>query len=264
MKKIYTLLCASVLSVAGFSQCTPNEIFVAIGLPGVFPLPTDPLPNGSMTIPYQGSGLTVSFLTSDQGVDPSTLPLPLPVPVPPGNTIKITGMAVTSVDGLPNGMTAACNNATCSWSFPEQGCFLISGTPTESGDFTVVFNTSFTGEVESLLGTFPFSNTPAAPVQYNLRINEDASIAEFGLAGLALYPNPASEVFFVSYPSAENEKASIQIIDFNGKTVFSENIAAQNQGGVASVDVSALAAGMYRVVFSSGSVQAASKLVVRK
>jgi hypothetical protein len=264
MKKIYTLLFVSVISVAGYSQCTPNPIFVAMGLPGVFPLPTDPLPDGTMSVPYQGSGLTVSFLTSNQGLDPSALPITLPVPVPPGNTIRITGITVTSVDGLPNGMTAVCNNVNCSWTYPQQGCFLISGTPTESGNFTVVFNTSFSGELQSNFGTIPFSNTPAVPVLYNLRINEDASVTEFGPAGFALYPNPAGDVFFVSYPSAENEKASIQIIDFNGKSVFSENIAAHNQGGVASVDVSALAAGMYRVVFSSGGVQAASKLVIRK
>jgi len=266
MKKLSAILVASVLSAASFAQtCTPNPLFVGLGLPGVYPLPTDPLPDGTRSLPYQGaSGFTVSFLSSNQAIDPSTLPIALPVPIPPGTSVKITGISVSGVTGLPQGMTYACNIPSCTWNTTTQGCILLSGTPTEAGDFTVTFNASFTGELVSPLGTVPFNNAGPAPVQYDMKIKDDASIDEFQAKGLNLYPNPASDMFLVSYPAVNADMARIEVTDMSGRTVLGISKAVENGGGVMQVDINGLANGLYRVTFSAGSVRTASKLIVRR
>lgn len=263
MKKFYAIAMAAVVSTGAIAQCNPSPIFVALGVPGIYPLPTDDLPSGSLGLPYEGNGLTISVLASDQGIDPAMLPIQLPITIPPGNSVVLSGITVQDVTGLPAGMTFQCNSPGCDATVAEPGCILISGTPTETGDFTVTLSSSFSGELQSILGNFPFNNTPPAPVQYNMRINDDASIAEFSLVGMGLFPNPASGEFTLSYPATEKETARIEIVDLNGKVVLAETKSVQTQGGNLSMNISNLANGLYRVVFTCGTVRTASKLVVR-
>lgn len=263
MKKILAVFTASAMAVAAFAQCNPSQLFTAIGIPGVYPLPTDPLPDGFINSPYNVTGVTLTFVTSDQPVDPSTLPLPLPFPIPPGNQVTVTGITVGAVTGLPPGMTSACNNANCSWTFPDQGCLLLSGTPTTAGTFTVAFDLTLTGTLDSPFGSFPFP-AQALPVQYDLTISDGSSVAEFALSGLNLYPNPTSGMVMISYPAVEKETARLEMIDLNGRVIMTQESPVQADGGVLSVDAAHLAQGLYRVVFTCGDVRSASKLMISK
>ncbi len=263
MKKIVTVFAASAMAFSAFAQCNPSQLFTAIGIPGVYPLPTDPLPQGLVNEPYNSTGLTLTFVTSDQAVDPSALPLPLPFPIPPGNNITITGIAAGPVTGLPPGMTSACNNANCSWTFPQQGCILLSGTPTSTGEFTVAFDLTLTGTLDSPFGSFPIPGQ-ALPVQYTLTITDGSSVSEFALSGLNLYPNPTSGAVMISYPAVEKETARIEMIDLNGRVVMTQENPVQADGGVLSLDAAHLVQGLYRVVFTCGEVRTASKLMISK
>ena len=264
MKKFFTIFAASALAAGAFAQCNPSQLFTALGIPGVYPLPTEALPSGSVSLPYNNTGLTLTFVTSNQAIDPGTLPLPLPFPIPPGiATITVTGITVSNISGLPPGMTSACNNANCSWTFPQQGCILLSGTPTAAGDYTVSFDMALSGTIDTPLGGSPIPNTPL-PIQYNLRVNDDASIAEFSLAGLNIYPNPAQDFVMISYPAVEKEMARVELVDLNGRVVMAEERTVNADGGVMQVETSALAQGLYRVVFTCGNVRTAAKLMVTK
>jgi hypothetical protein len=263
MKKIITVFAASAMAFSALAQCNPSQLFTAIGIPGVYPLPTDPLPDGLVNEPYNVTGLTLTFVTSDQAVDPSSLPLPLPFPIPPGNQITVTGITAGPVTGLPPGMTSACNNANCSWTFPEQGCILLSGTPTATGEFTVSFDLTLSGTLDSPFGSFPIPGQ-ALPVQYTLTITDGSSVPEFALNGMNLYPNPATESVMIAYPAVEKETARVEMIDLNGRVVASEERNVSADGGILTIETASVAQGLYRVVFTCGNVRTASKLMISK
>lgn len=264
MKKLSAFLAASLCSAAVFAQCTPSPLaYLTI----VSPLPTNALPDGFVGTAYQGSGLSVSFVASGQAIDPGTLPIPLPLPVqiPPGlATVSITRVEVVDVTGLPPGMTRACNNGSCSWSVGAMGCILLSGTPTQAGDYTITFSTNLEGTYTSPIQSGNFTSPAPVPVRYDMKVRNDLSIAEFSASGFSLYPNPAGDMFTVAYPATESNLATIDVTDMSGKTVasFSKNI--DSYGGNVSFDISNLSNGLYRVLFSAGSVRSASKLVVQK
>lgn len=266
MKKIYSLIVASAFATGAFAQCTVNPTAM---LTVMAPLPTDPLPDGSVGIAYQGAGQSISFAASGTPIDPAVLTaiFGLNLPIPAGTaTFAVTRVEVVATDGVPPGMTLVASDSPAEWNSGESGCYLLSGTPTTAGDYSIEFSVNldiaytitFTGS------TGTFSSPQAAPVPYEMRVNNDASITEFSAAGLNLYPNPATDVFSVSYPSTGSDMATIEITDMSGKLVYSAAKSINAQGGALQVNTDALANGLYRVTFASGSVRTASKLMVRK
>lgn len=266
MKKLSALLAASVVSAAVFAQCTVNPL---ANLTVLSPMPTDPLPDGFVGQAYQGSGLSISFAASGQNIDPAVLValFNINLPVPAGTaTFAVTRVQVQNVSGLPGGITAVSPDNPTEWNQGESGCFRVSGTPTAAGDFQITFDMlvdiKYTITLTGTTGTF----TPpqAVPVPYQMRVRNDMSIDEFGAKGLSLFPNPAGDVFTVSYPATQTDLANIQITDMSGKTVASMSKTINSNGGNLSVDINGLANGMYRVSFNAGNVHTATKLVVQK
>lgn len=264
MKKLYTFLVACLVAGYAVAQCTPNG---AANVTVVHPLPTDPLPNANIDVPYQGTGETISFAASGNAIDAAILASlvgSLPVPVPPGlATFSVQRIEVVSVDGLPPGMTATPSDVPSEWSAPDAGCFLLAGTPTASGNYTITFNTIMDVDYTSPLGNGSMT-TPESPISYDLQVIGHASVDEFASEGLNLFPNPASDIFSISYPATGANTASLEIFDMSGKKVYAGQKSISSAGGTISLDVNGLANGLYRVSFVSGNVRTASKLTVSK
>lgn len=246
MNKYFLILFALIASSVAKAQCIPNPVFAFLGIPGVYPLPTDPLPDGTVGSSYNNNGFTLSFICSNQEIDPSVLPMPLPFPIPAGNTIKITGMNVTGVTGLPPGMNYACNH-NCTFDVNNQGCIILTGVPTTPGDYSVSFSTEFTGEISGQFGTFPIPGGLPLPVAYNLKINDNLSLTENSATGIHIYPNPASDLIYIQMDD-NNMYNSIEIIDMQGKVAQKSNSAFT---GLQKIDVHALASGLYRIHLKS-------------
>jgi hypothetical protein len=266
MKKFYSIVVASLLAAGAFAQCTVSPL---ANLTVLDPLPTNDLPDGSVGLAYLGSGKSISFAASGQDIDPAILValfnVPLPIPAGAG-TFSITRVQVQSVDGVPPGMTAVSSDTPSEWNEGESGCFLLSGTPTTAGDYNITFNVILDIDyVITITGTAGTFTTPqAAPVPYSMRVLNNASVNEFNASGLNLFPNPANEMFSVSYPSTGSDMATINVTDMSGKTVYTASKSINAQGGSIQIGTDGLANGMYRVTFASGNVNTASKLVVRK
>ena len=75
----------------------------------------------------------------------------------------------------------------------------------------------------------------------------DMRIVDFetGYAGLNLYPNPAKDALIISFISSQHQKDQIQIENMNGQIVFSKTVDILNGQNDISVDISALAKGIY-------------------
>ena len=62
--------------------------------------------------------------------------------------VYIDSISISSIDGLPEGLTYSCNNGLCSYQGGENGCFSINGIPTYSDEFPLTLNLDLVGQYE--------------------------------------------------------------------------------------------------------------------
>lgn len=91
----------------------------------------------------------------------------------------------------------------------------------------------------------------------NINVGNLASVNEEGAIAFGIFPNPASDNFTVKLD--ESSDASIVVMDMKGTQVASYDVAGQSS---TSVDVSALASGIYTVLVSTEAGVATKKVVV--
>jgi uncharacterized surface protein with fasciclin (FAS1) repeats len=82
------------------------------------------------------------------------------------------------------------------------------------------------------------------------------SVAENNLNGVEMYPNPAFDV--LNLRGEVPAGTEVQIIDQTGRVVMTTSF-----NGVATIDVSALEAGMYNLVFNANNAIAAKQFIVK-
>ncbi|HNM29647.1 MAG: T9SS type A sorting domain-containing protein, partial [Chitinophagales bacterium] len=83
-------------------------------------------------------------------------------------------------------------------------------------------------------------------------------------AGVNLYPNPASSSFVVSLTGIDAENAIIAMVDVMGNTISTSSVAINSGNGTATIDVSAVAAGVYFITVQGNDVILNQQIVVTK
>ena len=73
-----------------------------------------------------------------------------------------------------------------------------------------------------------------------------------------MLPNPAQNS--LTFVKVGSSVANIEIVDLSGKVVAHETLSSTAK----TIDISALAAGVYSVVFTQDDIYAVQKLVVQK
>lgn len=84
------------------------------------------------------------------------------------------------------------------------------------------------------------------------------------LSAISVYPVPASDELNVSFSLSAAEKTSIRIVDMTGKTVQSHAILGQSGNNIASMNVSALASGIYMVEIATATAQTQERFVIQR
>jgi hypothetical protein len=165
-----------------------------------------------------------------------------------GGAVTITSASLTSVSGLPAGLTYQSNPANGFMIAGSNACLLFSGTPSpgSAGSYTVNANfdiiTSFGSGAQSV--SWFLTVDPVGTV--GIKAYNNAS--EFFLA-----PNPAGNELTVS---TDAHFKKITIIDALGKVAISQEV--DNTGKI-KVDVSALTKGVYFLQANDGG-----KIITRK
>jgi alkaline phosphatase D len=139
----------------------------------------------------------------------------------------------------------------------------------ERGNFTTSFGAShFVNENERHLRTAsgPVTSVPNYPMlaPWLPGNPEEVSVENnFNLVSLSVYPNPMVSEFVVQYYVDAPTELTVDLIDFNGKLIFSSKINNVNQGlNYAHFDGSKLSKGMYVLVIKGkGKNQLSKKLV---
>ncbi|HXD94074.1 MAG TPA: T9SS type A sorting domain-containing protein [Bacteroidia bacterium] len=160
----------------------------------------------------------------------------------------INNGTVTSVTGLPAGLSYSINPSNGVIAGGGNGCMLISGTPAtgSAASYTVTASVS----VNTNFGTLP------ATITWNLTVNSPAGIASFtpnNASTLLLAPNPAKTEMNVS---ADFHFQKVRVFDALGNLALTQDV---NGASTTTVMVDKLNSGFYFLQVTDGN-----KVVTRK
>lgn len=241
--------------------CNPSQLAIIAGIPGIFPVPTDPLPDGDLNQPYSET-LTI-IVPDDTTIDLSAL---IGFSVPPV-TVDINHEKINSVTGLPNGVTYACDTSNCTWGAGGNGCILLSGTPTENGSFTVdldvILNVQVPQGVPVIGGTAvdaPLPVTYDYDVQPVIAIEDEIDPTRMKLVGAS--PNPADQYAQVKYEVVIPAQTALTLTDLTGRKVFAAQMYSSTGVNQFEVETSSIPAGIYIAKLNDGVSEISSKLVI--
>lgn len=258
MKKILFLSFLSFFGTQGFSQavCNPNPFVLLLGLPGVYPNnTTGGMTSGTINQPYTETFTIV--VPADTTIDLSQFGIPLGTV-----TLAIDALEVTSVDNLPSGLSYQCDNAGCSWVGSDNGCFKVSGTPTQSGTFTVDVQTAITITVPNL---GPFT-TPSVPIPSDLTIDGPNSVSPAS-SEISISPNqpdPFATTTVIPFTTTRAARCTFSVTDMSGRTLQATEIQTNAGENHFTFDGSSLPAGLYHYRLEQNGAFAAGKMTIVK
>lgn len=162
----------------------------------------------------------------------------------------IQDFEITGVNGLPTGLSYACNISSCQYLGGANGCANIYGTTSAAtGIYPVTIDVDATVLVELLPG-FPIPIVQSVSFDgYNIVIGT-AGIVEQVIAPLIVYPNPTNSEISIEGITESMQVNEISIFNIEGKVV-----ANRNETDVTNFkfDLSSIKSGIYFVDVSHAS-----------
>jgi hypothetical protein len=275
MKRVLLVLAISMALFTNVNaQCSPNFIFTALGIPGVYPpelaipgVPFVGMDDGMLSNSYSQT-LTLVVL-EDTTMDVSLL-LPTTV-IAAMNLAGISTVMALDVNhvtfdvaGLPNGLSYACDQTSCEYPSGIDGCILVSGTPTQTGNFPVPVNMVINAQIppitDPILGTTIFAgmaiDLPSfTAVEYDLFVDGSTGLNDEMMKSVSLYPNPTSLDAILTLAS----KSDVSIYNILGRQVFGE-LAVESELNISKND---FGKGMFYIVVESESKTETIKLIIK-
>ena len=230
-------------------ECSPDFLFTSLGVPGVYPpeLPISGIPMVGMADGVVGS--TYSQTLTLVVLEDTTMDVASILPVSVVTAMSLAGISTVmsldvnhvsfDVSGLPNGISYTCDQSNCEYLSGVDGCILVSGTPTQGGNFPVPVNMIVNAQIppinDPVLGTPIFAgmavNLPSFPaIEYDLFIDGGATTISEIAQNNSLYPNPTSSIAKLSVFNTSDilvynilGKEILNKIDFKGEFLLSKN-----------------------------------------
>jgi hypothetical protein len=173
-------------------------------------------------------------------VDITVNPLPT-VTFSMQDTVCINNGTVTLTSGTPNGGTYSGNGVTGN-----------------------VFNPQTAGlGTHALIYTYTDNNSCTASDTFNVVVDLCAGINEMNpLRNISIYPNPTRGNVVVKLPNGI-DKLKAEVLDMQGKIVYSENNVNVNSGE-ANLDLQFLPNGSYQINFTTNNYKHTLKVAVQK
>jgi len=275
MKK-FLLLFAILLSFTHLvkAQCTPNSLFSSLGFPGVYPpeIPISGVPmvgvsDGIVGSPY--SQILTLVMLEDTTMDVASF-----LPATVVSTMSLAGIStVMSLDvnhvtfdvvGLPNGLSYTCDQSGCQYVSGVDGCILINGNPTQSGNFAVPVSMTINAQIPAItdpfLGTTIFAgmaiDLPSfSAVEYDLLVTGSTAINEVGNYGSKIFPNPTADEAKLSLYSVSD----VVVYNVLGKEVF-KSVSIEGNLVLSKAD---LGKGMFYIMITSENKTETIKLIIK-
>ena len=231
MKKlllVITLVSAAITNT--FAQCTPDI--------------TNPAPNYADSIFGVWPDTVTNFPFAEKDVAYSTV-LTFKVPLNASDIdpmyvgVTITSFTVEAVDGLPLGMTYACNVSSCTYNGGAVGCALISGTCTTPGTYNITVKVS---DILNALGQ-DFPGPDQSFVGYKIIVGY-AGIIEAIINPITVHPNPANDKITIDGLNEQMKITSLTITNMEGKVIKNLDVTSPTM----DVNLNGFDNGIYFVV----------------
>ena len=256
------------------AQCSPNSLFTSLGLPGVYPpeLPISGVPMTGMNDGIVGSAYSQTLtlvVLEDTTMDVASF-----LPATVVSTMSLAGIStVMSLDvnyiafdvaGLPNGLSYSCDQIGCQYVSGVDGCILINGNPTQSGNFAVpvsmIINAQIPAITDPFLGTTIFAgmaiDLPSfSAVEYDLLVTGATAINEVGHYSSKIFPNPTVNEAMLSLHLISD----VVVYNVLGKEV----IKSLNIAGNLVLSKADLGTGMFCVMIQSENKTETIKLIIK-
>ncbi|NNM15167.1 MAG: T9SS type A sorting domain-containing protein, partial [Bacteroidia bacterium] len=210
-----------------------------------------------------------NFASGTQGVPYSQV---IQVRVPQDSIIIVGGFPVTatinlidvtSIGGLPPGLSYTCNPVTCIYVGNSNGCAEIMGTPTAAGYYPLqaVLETNATifGVPTTQIDTIDYYFIDIA---IGIGIAEVNSETELVLNQNV--PNPVTDYTQITYYSSKNRIISLTVHDLLGSLVYSSEMEAHKGENFFNLNLSGISSGIYVYSIGNDEVKATKRLVIAK
>lgn len=178
-------------------------------------------------------------------------------------TAQIVSIQLTSLSGLPPGLTSSCVPASCIYPGGSNGCAAVTGIPTTAGNYPIV----------AILTTqVTIFGTPATQIDtidyYFIDITAGVGIDEIQTnAELVLnqnVPNPVTDHTQITYYSSKDRILSLTIHDLLGSQVLTKKMEAQKGQNIFMLNLSSISSGIYLYSIGNDEVKATKRLVIAK
>ena len=250
MKKLLLLTISFFLTLSIVNaQCTPNPQY-ADSAYGVWPDTSTNFVSGEVGAAYS------------QVLD-FKLPLDAGVIDPNFSGVNIDSAVLTSVDGLPPGITYVCNTPTNSWMGGDQGCATLQGVPTAQGSYDITI--SLDGWVTVFFA--PFAQA----------ISFSGYVIDVGAAGIETiqltdqtfilqqnYPNPTNGNTTIDFIVGNTDMIDFTITNLLGDIVINRQINSKRGVNKIDVNTSDFSNGIYLYSISNGINKVTKRMIVSK
>ena len=256
------------------AQCTPNSFFTALGLPGIYPpelaipdIPMVGINDGVLGSAYSQT-LTLVVLEDTIMDVASFLPATVVLAMNSAGISTVISLPVNhvafNVSGLPNGLNYSCDQTNCEYPSSFDGCMLINGTPTQSGDFAVpvsmIINAQIPAITDPFLGTTIFAgmaiDLPSfSAVEYDLLVTGATAINEVDHYSSKIFPNPTVNEAMLSLHLISD----VVVYNVLGKEV----IKSLNIAGNLVLSKADLGTGMFYIMIQSENKTETIKLIIK-
>ena len=178
-------------------------------------------------------------------------------------TAQIVSMQLSSLSGLPPGLTSACVPSSCIYPGGSNGCAAITGTPTTAGNYSIV---------AIIITQVTIFGAPATQIDtvdyYNINISTGVGINEIQTnANLVLdqnVPNPVTDHTQITYYSSKDRILTFAVHDLLGSQVLMKEMEAHKGQNIFMLNLSGISSGIYLYSIGNDEVKATKRLVIAK
>lgn len=250
MKKIYSLILFTLISVFVSAQCSPT---IPLSEPGYAP---DELDTADIGVAYN--------MVINLRIPPDTNTVFLGQPL----KADIDSIRLVNVLGMPSGFTYACGVANCNFTPDTSYCAVLNGTATAQQNGTYPLKLAVVAYAHGIVFGTP-TNFPPQPdtiERFTLVVGNGVGVFVENAAGkptVKLYPNPAKENVSLLLNGNAGETITYSLCDITGKEVFVSATTLTADSELVTLSLGGFAKGLYLVKTTGNNGTAAARLVVQ-
>ena len=245
MKKTILSIFCFALATISYGQCTPDTIYQD-SVWGIWPNTTQNFASGDVGVSYEQ---IINFkVPTDAGDLDSNYA-----------GISLTNVALLSVNGIPDGLSFACDITNCTWLAGAQGCASITGTPTTNGTYPleleivgcvfggVICDTTFFSDYVIQIGPVGIETYSLQTKTFNLSQN---------------FPNPSNQLTTIDFVLGESSKIDFMVTNLIGDVVSFQSINGNIGVNSIVLDTDKYSDGVYLYSISDGISKQTKRLIV--